>query len=111
MNNQKRLMRSRSERMIGGVCGGLGAYFAIDPTLVRIAFALLVFVGVGSPLLLYLLLWVIMPPEPYAPALTDSRAEQPVTEEKVAAPVAETTVQAPGATNGTAAVAEPAMEG
>ena len=47
--------------MVGGVCGGIGEYFNIDPTLVRVVFAILVLIGVGSPLLLYLLLWIIMP--------------------------------------------------
>lgn len=61
MSTEKRLTRSQSDKMLGGVCGGLGEYFDIDPTLVRIAFAGLVLVGVGSPILLYLLLWVIMP--------------------------------------------------
>jgi phage shock protein C len=60
---EKRLERSRTEKMIGGVCGGLAAYFGVDATLVRV---LLVFVtilgGAGVPL--YAVLWVIMPLEP-----------------------------------------------
>jgi len=58
----KRLERSRTERMIGGVCGGLAQYFGVDPTLVR---ALLVFVTLlgGAGVLLYAVLWVIMPLE------------------------------------------------
>lgn len=61
MDTSKRLVRSRKDKMIGGVCGGLGEYFGIDPTLIRIAFAMLVIFGAGSPLLLYVLLWVIIP--------------------------------------------------
>ena len=61
MANEKRLVRSRTDKMVGGVCGGIGEYFNIDPTLVRVVFAILVLIGVGSPLLLYLLLWIIMP--------------------------------------------------
>ena len=61
MANEKRLVRSRTDKMVGGVCGGIGDYFNIDPTLVRVVFAILVLIGVGSPLLLYLLLWIIMP--------------------------------------------------
>lgn len=58
---QKRLYRSENERMIAGVCGGLAEYFNIDPTLVRLVFAVAFIVGFGSPGLLYLLLWIVMP--------------------------------------------------
>ncbi len=60
----KTLHRSVRNRMIAGVCGGLGEYFGIDPTIVRIIFVLLVFiphVGVFTLLLLYVLLWLVMP--------------------------------------------------
>ena len=57
----RRLYRSRTNLMIGGVCGGLGEYFTVDPTLVRLLFILLVLAG-GSGLLLYLLLWIVIPP-------------------------------------------------
>lgn len=57
----RRLYRSRTDLMIGGVCGGLGEYFAVDPTLVRLFFVLLTLAG-GSGVLLYLLLWIIIPP-------------------------------------------------
>lgn len=58
----KKLMRSNSDRMIGGVCGGLANYFNIDPVLVRLAFALFTISG-GSGILLYLLLLIVMPLE------------------------------------------------
>ena len=59
----KKLYRSRENRMIAGVCGGLGDYFEIDPTLVRLA---LVFFSLwwGGGILLYLLAWFIIPEEP-----------------------------------------------
>ncbi len=63
MGTTKRLYRSRSERMIAGVCGGLGQYFGIDPTLVRLAFVVIA-LAVGSGLLAYLILWIIVPLEP-----------------------------------------------
>lgn len=47
--------------MLAGVCGGLGDYFNVDPTLVRLGFAFLFFIGAGSPFLVYLLLWIIVP--------------------------------------------------
>ncbi len=59
----KKLYRSRKERMIAGVCGGLATYFGIDPTWIRIFFILFFFVG-GAALMAYLIMWVIMPLEP-----------------------------------------------
>lgn len=56
-----RLTRSSSEKLLLGVCGGLAHRFGLDPTLVRILFALATIVGVGSPILFYFLLAVIMP--------------------------------------------------
>jgi phage shock protein C len=58
-----RLYRSRSERMIAGVCGGLAAYFGVDPTLVRIL-ALATFLIPGSGVIAYLVAWLIVPEEP-----------------------------------------------
>lgn len=58
-NNQ--LTRSTSDKMIGGVCGGLARYFNIDPTIVRLVFVVAVLSGV-SPLL-YIILWIVMPQE------------------------------------------------
>jgi len=59
----KKLYRSRSDRRIGGVCGGLAAYFSIDPTLVRLLFILgLIFVG--GTLLAYIILMIVIPEEP-----------------------------------------------
>ena len=58
----KKLYRSEEDKMIGGVCGGLGEYFEIDPTLIRLLFAL-IFFGYGAGLMLYIFLWIIMPTE------------------------------------------------
>jgi phage shock protein C len=58
--DEKRLTRSTTERMIAGVAGGLGEYFNMDPTLVRLIFVLLALAG-GPGLLLYLILWVVVP--------------------------------------------------
>lgn len=63
---EKRLYRSRTERMIGGVCGGLAEYFNVDATLVRILWVLVTLLG-GFGILFYLILWVIMPLEPVGP--------------------------------------------
>jgi phage shock protein C len=59
---EKRLYRSRSDRMIEGVCGGLAKYFDIDPTIVRIIAVLSVFVG-GLGILAYIIMAIIVPLE------------------------------------------------
>ncbi len=56
----KRFYRSASDRIIGGVCGGIGEYLNIDPLIVRIVFAVLFF-GYGTGLLVYLLVWILAP--------------------------------------------------
>ena len=63
---EKRLQRSRTEKMIGGVCGGLADYFSVDPTVVRVLWVLLTLLG-GAGILLYVILWVIMPLQLPAP--------------------------------------------
>jgi phage shock protein PspC (stress-responsive transcriptional regulator) len=59
----KKLYRSRTDKMIAGVCGGLGQYLGIDSTLIRLIFALMVVFGVGSGLLVYLVLMIVVPLE------------------------------------------------
>lgn len=59
----RKLYRSRKERLLAGVCGGLAAHFRLDPTWVRLIFILLFFLG-GSALLIYVILWLIVPLEP-----------------------------------------------
>ncbi len=56
----RRLYRSRTEKMIGGVCGGLAEVLDLDPTIVRVVFVLLALLG-GHGILLYLILWIVMP--------------------------------------------------
>lgn len=55
----RRLARSRDNRWIAGICGGLGEYFGISPEAIRVAFVLFGFFGAGE--LAYLILWVLMP--------------------------------------------------
>jgi phage shock protein C len=59
----KRLYRSRNDRWLAGICGGIGTYFGLDPTLIRVLFVLFGLV-VGGGFLLYILLWIIIPLEP-----------------------------------------------
>lgn len=60
MSNTKKLYRSKANRVIFGVCGGLGEYFDIDPLVVRILFILLTFTG-GSGIVIYLILAIMIP--------------------------------------------------
>jgi phage shock protein PspC (stress-responsive transcriptional regulator) len=61
----KRLYRSRSDRMIAGVCAGMGKYLGIDATVIRLLFALLaIFTGVVPGLILYIVMMFIVPDEP-----------------------------------------------
>jgi len=62
--NNKRFYLSRTECMIGGVCGGLAEYLDTDPLLIRVLFLVLLF-GFGSGLLAYIVLWVLAPKAPY----------------------------------------------
>lgn len=60
----KQLYRSRENRMIGGVCAGLGEYFDIDPTLVRVLFVFGAFLGIpGALALIYLVMLILVPQE------------------------------------------------
>lgn len=59
----KTLYLDTTDRMIGGVCGGLARYFDIDPTLVRLAFVLFTTFG-GGGVLAYVILWVVLEPAP-----------------------------------------------
>ncbi len=63
----KRLYRSRGDRVIGGVCGGLGAYFGLDPVLFRVLWIVAAVAG-GLGIVAYVVALVIIPLEPDAPA-------------------------------------------
>jgi phage shock protein C len=59
----KRLYRGRDDRMLGGVCGGLGEYFDVDPVLMRLVFVAGTVLSGGLGLAVYVLLWIIVPKE------------------------------------------------
>ncbi|MCX7876722.1 MAG: PspC domain-containing protein [Melioribacteraceae bacterium] len=61
---KKKLYRSRKEKIIGGVAGGLGDYFNIDPVIVRVLFVVLSILH-GSGILVYFILWIVIPEEPF----------------------------------------------
>ena len=57
----RKLYRDPDDRILGGVCSGLGAYFNIDRIIVRLIFVALVILGAGSSLLIYIILWIVVP--------------------------------------------------
>jgi len=63
---KRRLYRSRKEKVIAGVCGGLANYFDMDPTWMRLIFVLFFLLG-GSAFILYMIMWLVVPIEPINP--------------------------------------------
>jgi phage shock protein C len=63
MAQTRKLYRSRTNRTIAGVCGGLAQYFSLDPTLIRVLFVVLAVLG-GSGVILYVAMWIVVPNEP-----------------------------------------------
>lgn len=60
--SEKKLYRSCKNRVLGGVCGGLGEYFDIDPVLIRLIVALLIFTGLS--VIFYIVAWIVIPEDP-----------------------------------------------
>ena len=75
----KRLYRSRSKRMLGGVCGGLGEYLNIDPVVLRVIFVIVGFLY-GASLLIYLIMWILVPEEPQSEAPLAPVQDEPPSE-------------------------------
>ena len=64
LNSPKRLTRSRKDKMLGGICGGIADYMVVDPTIVRLIFALATFFTAVFPgVLIYLIMWIVVPKE------------------------------------------------
>jgi phage shock protein C len=63
MAQTRKLYRSRANRKLAGVCGGLAQYFNADATLIRVLFVVLALLG-GPGLVIYLLMWILVPEEP-----------------------------------------------
>jgi phage shock protein C len=85
----KRLYKSRKNKVVDGVCGGIAEYFDVDPVLVRIIFVLFFFFG-GSALIAYIVGMIIMPRAPYEPAqepVTKAEKQEKVSESPPAKPV------------------------
>lgn len=75
-----RVRRSNTDRVIAGVCGGLGSYFGVDPLWFRLAFVVLA-IGGGAGVLLYILAWLVIPnsnSEAVGPAPVDIGTKGPM---------------------------------
>lgn len=57
----KRLLRSKKKRIIVGVCGGIGEYLGIDPTVIRLLWVLFTVMSMGAGILAYIIAWIIVP--------------------------------------------------
>jgi phage shock protein C len=100
MHVNRRLYRSRTDTVIGGVAAGLADYLNADPALIRIAWAILVVVTGGAALIVYIVCWIVVPEEP------ENAAAEPVTDPvtgEVTVPAA-THPAASGSSSGTAGV-------
>jgi phage shock protein C len=79
--NVKKLYRSTSDRMIAGVCGGLGEYFDIDPTLVRLIFVLGTIFSFSALFWAYIVMLIVIPEEPTASQAVVDAPAAPADEE------------------------------
>jgi phage shock protein PspC (stress-responsive transcriptional regulator) len=59
----KRLYRSKNDRMMGGVCAGLGEHLDVDPTVIRLIWAVIAVLSIGTGVLVYILAWILIPEE------------------------------------------------
>ena len=57
----KKLYRSKKNRVIAGVCGGLGEYLKVDPTIIRLLWVFLTLISFGAGLVAYAVAWIIVP--------------------------------------------------
>ena len=57
----QRLYRSKKERILGGVCAGLGEHLDVDPTVIRLIWAVVTLLSVGTGIIIYILAWIIIP--------------------------------------------------
>jgi phage shock protein C len=77
----KKLTRSATDKWLGGVCGGLAEYTGVDATLIRIITVVLIVVGIGTTILVYLAAWLLMPQaqvsQVWGPPTTDGPTAPP----------------------------------
>jgi len=61
MVKNKKLFRSTKNRMVAGVCGGIGEYFEVDPTVIRLLWVIFTLISIGVGILAYIIAWIIIP--------------------------------------------------
>ena len=71
MEEPRKLYRSRTERMVAGVCGGLAEYFNVDTTVIRVLFLVITLFG-GAGLVVYVVMWILVPDASKAPPTTSA---------------------------------------
>jgi len=59
----KRVYRSKKERILGGVCAGIGAHLEVDPTVIHLIWAVVSVLSIGTGIVIYILAWIIIPEE------------------------------------------------
>ncbi len=74
---KKRMYRDGENRVLGGVCSGMGAYFNFDPVFIRILFVLLALIGVGISAIIYLVLWIVVPEARTTTQRLEMKGEEP----------------------------------
>ncbi|HYK75754.1 MAG TPA: PspC domain-containing protein [Daejeonella sp.] len=84
---EKKLQRNEHEKMLAGVCAGMADYFDVDVTWIRIAFVVATLAGF-SGVLLYLILWIVLPVKPYSPNFKQYQADYQVYPENQGGPQA-----------------------
>lgn len=57
----KKLLRSTKNKMVAGVCGGIGEYFNIDPTVIRLLWVIFTLISMGAGIIAYIIAWIIIP--------------------------------------------------
>ncbi len=72
MNEPKRLYRSRTDKMVSGLCAGLGEYTGVDPTIYRLLFALGAIFLFPTPIIIYFVMMIVIPEEPVAGMTTQA---------------------------------------
>jgi len=64
----KRLYRSRTDQILGGICGGLGEHIDVDPSIIRLVWVIVTLLSLGTGIIVYLAAWIIIPQSPEEPA-------------------------------------------
>lgn len=84
VDRSRRLYRSTNDRIVGGLCGGVADYMRVDAAWVRLVMVLAVLLGMGAPVLIYLIGWVVIPSNPQPSDLSPNRLHRSSRERMIA---------------------------